>query len=140
MLKCFIIMKWNLLNCSSMRLTHHWHSPYVLYVPACLRPFTLINKHFTRLFCLVLCCFNWKARYLCFVCGLKLTLTPSLSFLSFYHIKLFYMFRYFKPLVTTLSIQLIWNNIFIFSVLFFLKECILKKTSNFHIFKTGTLI
>ena len=88
---------------------------------ACLRPFTLINKHFTRLFCLVLCCFNWKARYLCFVCGLKLTLTPSLSFLLSYHIKLFYMFfffLYFKPLVATLFIQIIWNNIFAFSVLF----------------------
>ena len=35
--------------------------------------------------CLVLCCYNWKRRYLCFVCVLQSTIHPrlSLSFLSF---------------------------------------------------------
>ena len=50
---------------------------------------------------------------------------PPISSLLFYYMKLFYVLFfslfYFKPLVTPLFLQLFWNNIFIFSVLFFLK-------------------
>ena len=55
------------------------------------------QKAHYALSCLVLCCYDWKVKCLCFVCVLLLAIHPhplsyplSLSSLLFYHIKLFY--------------------------------------------------
>ena len=60
------------------------YAPSPLLIRA-LRAFTFINKRLMPLF-LVLCCFNWKVRYLCFVCALQLNIHSHLSPLFYFTI------------------------------------------------------
>ena len=106
--------------------------------------FIVINKCLMRLsFCLVFCCYNWKARYICFVCVLQLTTHPCLSLLSFILPYKAVLHTYLVSFILSHCLHLYLNNYFEttfadFLFLFFSNK--LNKSPNFQTFSKCTII